>query len=91
MEPNSADGSGDNEVTATSDSDGPITEDDLTTFEGWLRFQRFDATTATPDELKLWRRLFDQEQKKAALKVGLMKLPPCAGTQWRSAMVLISG
>jgi hypothetical protein len=58
------------------DSDGPptrefVSEDDLATFEGWLRFQRFDATTATQDDLELWRRMFDEGQKKAALKVGL--------------------
>src|SRR5215471_13827754 len=31
-----------------------ISEDDLSTFEGWLRYQGFDAATLAPDELADW-------------------------------------
>jgi hypothetical protein len=87
----------DNRITNdASDSGGPrtpefVSEDDLATFEGWLRFQRFDATTATPDELELWRGLFDEGQKKASLKVGLMKFPPLIEGERRYAVAIRDG
>jgi hypothetical protein len=37
-----------------------ISEDDLDTFEGWLRYQAVDPTTVTADELANWRSLFDE-------------------------------
>jgi hypothetical protein len=54
-----------------------IGEDDLETFEGWVRYQGFDATTLAPDELAEWRDMFDKLRKDtlAIPKVGLMKLP----------------
>jgi hypothetical protein len=87
----------DNRITNdASDSDEPptrefVTEDDLNTFEGWLRFQRFDVTTATQDDLELWRRLFDEGQEKATLKVGLMKLPPLIEGERRYAVAICDG
>jgi hypothetical protein len=36
-----------------------ISEDDLNTFEGWLRYQAIDAATTPPDELAMWRGHFD--------------------------------
>jgi ribosomal protein L30 len=53
-----------------------ISEDDLGTFEGWLKYQAVDAATTTPDELAMWRDLFDEGRKRslASPKVGLMKL-----------------
>ena len=79
-----------------SDSDGPpasefVNEDDLATFEGWLRFQHFDATTATPDELEAWRGMFDEGEKKAALKVGRMKLRPLVEGERRYAVAIRDG
>ncbi len=58
-----------------------ISEDDLKTFEGWLRYQAVDAATATPDELAMWRGLFDELSKRslATPKVGLMKLRSVPG------------
>jgi hypothetical protein len=55
-----------------------ISEDDLDTFEGWLKYQAVDAATTGPDELALWRELFDQVKEAGAAtpKVGLMKLRP---------------
>jgi hypothetical protein len=58
-----------------------ISEDDLKTFEGWLKYQGVDPATVTPDELAMWRRLFDEgrERSLATPKVGLMKLQPVPG------------
>jgi hypothetical protein len=53
-----------------------ISEDDLKTFAGWLKYQCIDATTLTPDEMAEWQGMFD-EVRNASLatpKVGLMKL-----------------
>jgi hypothetical protein len=58
-----------------------ISEDDLKTFEGWLKYQAIDAATATPDELAMWRGFFDEvtASSLATPKVGLMKLRPVPG------------
>jgi len=59
-----------------------ISEDDVETFEGWLRYQGFDAATLAPDDdLAEWRELFDKVRKDslATPKVGLMKLPRIPG------------
>jgi hypothetical protein len=58
-----------------------IGEDDLNTFEGWLKYQAVDAATMTPVELAIWRGLFDEGRKLslASPKVGLMKLQPIPG------------
>ena len=58
-----------------------ISEDDLKTFEGWLRYQAVDAARTAPDELEMWRRAFDEARERcsASPKVGLMKLPPVPG------------
>ena len=34
-----------------------ISEDDLNTFEGWLRYQAVDVAKATPEELAMCRGL----------------------------------
>lgn len=53
-----------------------ISEDDLHTFEGWLRYQPIDAATTAPKELEKWRQLFEETKRRTAAfqKVGLMKL-----------------
>jgi len=58
-----------------------IAEDELTTFEGWLKFQCIDAATITPDELEKWRCSFNESRllSSATPKVGLMKLRPVPG------------
>jgi hypothetical protein len=58
-----------------------ISEDELRTFDGWLRYQGFDAATTAPDELAMWRGIFDEVRKRslAIPKVGLMKLQPVPG------------
>jgi hypothetical protein len=37
-----------------------ISEDDLLTFEGWLRYQAADPTAITPEQLTEWQGLFDE-------------------------------
>src|SRR6478672_11286842 len=69
-----------------------ISEDDLETFEGWLRYQGFDAATLAPDDLAEWRDLFDKVRKDslATPKVGLMKLPRIPG-EYRYAVAVRDG
>jgi hypothetical protein len=62
-------------------NDGFTSEDDLETFEGWLRYQGFDAATLAPGDLAEWRDLFDKIRKDslATPKVGLMELARIPG------------
>jgi hypothetical protein len=70
-----------------------ISEDDLDTFEGWLRYQGFGATTLTPDELAEWRVMFDEARKDslATPKVGLMKLRRPVPGEHRYAVAVREG
>jgi len=56
-----------------------ISEDDLQTFEGWLRYQA--VGTLTEAELATWRGIFDEAQRQcpANPEVGLMKLQSVPG------------
>jgi len=56
-----------------------ISEDDLQTFEIWMKYQGFDAPTE--EEVARWRPIFDaaRRQCEANPKVGLMKLQPAPG------------
>ena len=58
-----------------------ISEDDLKTFEGWLRYRGVDATTSAPEKLEMWQGLFDEARKRSSTSptVGLMKLQPVPG------------
>ena len=58
-----------------------ISEDDLLTFEGWLKYQGIDSATISASELANWRQMFDDVRLQAAStpKVGLMKLRPVPG------------
>ena len=68
-------------------------EDDLDTFEGWLKYQAVDAAKATPDELAMWRGLFDDVKQRSAAtpKVGLMKLPLAVPGEHRYAVAVREG
>jgi hypothetical protein len=70
-----------------------FTDDDLATFDGWLRYQGFDAATLAPEELENWRSLFDEARESAAAtpRVGLMKLPPLARGEHRYAVAVREG
>ena len=37
-----------------------ISEDDLRTFEGFLKYQAVDPAALTPDELTMWRGYFEE-------------------------------
>ena len=69
-----------------------ISEDDLKTFEGWLRYQAVDASTTAPEELAMWRGVFEEGRRCSAAnpKVGLMKLQPVPG-EHRYAVALREG
>ena len=58
-----------------------ISEDDLKTFEGWLKSQAVDPAAMTPDEVGMWREVFDEVTKRseAIPKVGLMKFQATPG------------
>jgi hypothetical protein len=70
-----------------------ISEDDLDTFEGWLRYQAVDLTTATAEELANWRSLFDEARACASAtpKVGLMALKPLLPDEYRYAVAIREG
>jgi hypothetical protein len=53
-----------------------IGEEDLNTYEGWLKYQAFDLTNLTKDEAAAVRELFDDavRARLTARKVGRMKL-----------------
>jgi len=60
-----------------------ISDDDLLTFEGYLKHQAVDVATVTPEELKMWRSIFDEgiRRREAGSKVGSMKLQRVPGEE----------
>ena len=70
-----------------------ISEDDLKTFDGWLRYQGFDASTTAPEELETWRDIFDdvRARSSASSKLGLMKLRPMPLGEHRYAVSVREG
>ncbi len=69
-----------------------ISEDDLKTFDLWLKYQAIDASTLTAEDLAMWRTTFEEGRRRSAAnpKVGLMKLLPVAG-EHRYAVALRDG
>jgi hypothetical protein len=67
-----------------------ISEDDLKTFEGWLRYQAVGPLTETG--LATWRGIFDEARRRceANPKVGLMKLQPFPG-EYKYAVAVREG
>jgi hypothetical protein len=65
-----------------------ISEDDLKSFEGWLKYQGFDRSVLEPDELARWRDLFEELNQKSYSKVGQMKLGPVPTGQRRYAVAV---
>jgi hypothetical protein len=69
-----------------------IDEDDLKTFEGWLRYQAVDASMMTKEELDWWHRSFEEAQKERATRpmVGLMNLKSVEG-EYKYAVAVREG
>lgn len=69
-----------------------IDEDELATFEGWLRYQVIDATTLTPEQLETWRSDFEEARASALAspKMGRMKFKPNAN-EYRYAVAIRRG
>jgi hypothetical protein len=65
-----------------SDTGDFISEEDLLTFEGFLKYQGVPAT-ATPEELEISRGLFEESlrARESSPKVGLMKLRRMPGEE----------
>jgi hypothetical protein len=65
-------------------------EDELSTFEGWLKYQGIDAAAVAPDDLRSWRDHFEiiREHTLATPKVGRMKFPPMAAGEHRYAVAV---
>lgn len=68
-------------------------EDDLNTFEGYLRYQAIDPTTASQEVLAAFRKAFDeaQEAKATTPKLGRMKLRNLRTGEYRYAVVVREG
>lgn len=58
-----------------------ISDDDLQTFEEWLKYQAIDTSVMTTEELATWRCCFEEvrKQRDASSKVGLMNLRTALG------------
>lgn len=58
-----------------------ISEDDLQTFEEWLKYQAIDASLMTTDELVTWRCYYEETQKQRAAtsKIGVMNFKTVPG------------
>jgi large subunit ribosomal protein L30 len=71
-----------------------IGEDDLKTFEGYLRYQGFDEAALTPAELEMWRGEFEEAvaSRLASPKVGTIKLSqPIPNGEHRYAVAFRDG
>jgi len=77
-------------VTAREPMQDFISEDEADKFEGWLRCQGFDRAALKPDELGMWRALYDETRVTNA-PVGLMSLKPLAPGEYRYAVALREG
>jgi hypothetical protein len=67
-----------------------ISEDDLKTFEGWLKYHCVDPSG---EEALEYRKIWDEirANSTATQKVGLMKLPPLVTAEYRYAVALRDG
>jgi hypothetical protein len=67
-------------------------EDDLKTFEGWLRYQAIDAAALPPEQLEMWRTLYE-EVRAASLatpRMGRIKFKPNPN-EYRYAVAIRKG
>src|SRR5690349_11209175 len=70
-----------------------IDEDDLLTFEEYLKYQAIDSVSCTPRELKEWHEIFEEAVRLRVTtpKVGLMKLRRLTGGEYRYAVAVGEG
>ena len=69
--------------------EGFISEEDLATFDGWMRYQRLGDPAGMPvEQLKSWREAFEDVRARVAStpKVGLMKLKKLLPGEFRYAV-----
>jgi hypothetical protein len=66
-----------------------ISEDELRTFEGWLRYQAIDAAVITEEEMATWQHIFEEARQRTVAnpKIGSMKLQPVPG-EYRYAVAV---
>jgi hypothetical protein len=66
-----------------------VSEDALDTFEGWIKYQGFEAAALSAADLEMWKSMYlDVKQRVAETpKVGRMKLPD-APNEFRIAVAL---
>jgi hypothetical protein len=60
-----------------------ISEDDVLTFDGFLKYQAIDPAMLAPGELEMWHGMFEDalRRRESSPKVGLMKLRQVPGEQ----------
>jgi hypothetical protein len=70
-----------------------IGEDELSTFDGWMKYQAFDPSTMRPEELEDWRSIYDEGRGRvsASPKAGLMKRRPLPPGEYRYAVAVREG
>jgi len=75
---------------ALRDIDRDFTEDELNTFEGWLRYQTFDIASASPQDVAIFRRLFDDTMQQRARRqpMGRMKFKPMKAGEYHYAVAV---
>jgi hypothetical protein len=67
-------------------------EDELGTFEDWLRnTQGIDPASVVPEQLTEWRDAYDEIRKNPTPKVGLMKFKPLGAGENRYAVAIRDG
>jgi hypothetical protein len=55
-----------------------ISEDDLLTFVGYMKYQGYDPAMIPPEEIEMWRNIFDEVMRlrESSPKIGTMNLRP---------------
>jgi hypothetical protein len=58
-----------------------ISEDELQTFEGWLKYQAVDVAAMSSEELAAWQHAFEEARQRSVRspRIGRMKLQPIRG------------
>src|SRR5438093_4729633 len=70
--------------------DRDFTEDELNTFDGWVRYQQFNLTAMSADQLAKLRMGFDEMMREKASRgpLGRMKLKPMPAGELRYAIAV---